>query len=506
VRDEEIVTYGNLAQRIAELSLGFRRQGFQIGDRVVVLFPLCTDFYAVVLALLASGMTAVLIDSGMGSRRIRQALKTARAQGIVTVHALLKYRFVLPLLWAIPKKFSRDTRGIFMRPFQTLEGYKDPAFRYVPRDPDDEALITFTSGSTGQPKGVDRTHGLLTAQHLALRQHFPDDPGQVDMPCFPVVALHNLCCGNTTVMPPVDLRAPSWVNPSAVLSQVTKWKVSSMSGAPAYIKRIAEHLLYTGRRIPTLRRMAVGGAPASVSLCRKILQAFPGIEASVVYGSTEAEPISSVSMESVIQSEADGFLVGKPARMADVALVNLPEPPPILDRRDLEPYGVAPGEVGELVVRGPHISRRYIQDPEANRACKLQSINGGVWHRTGDLARFDANRDLWLVGRLADVVRHSGRTLYPLMVEAAIDSLPGIKTSALVTHAARPNGELAVEPENEANRKTLPAVLIWLKEHDLASLPVRVVQKIPVDGRHNSKVDRPTLRKNLEIMHRVMAR
>lgn len=500
VTDEEVISYKQLARRIAELSNGFHKHGLQTGDRVVVLFPVCVDFYAVVLALLASGMTAVLIDGGMGRRRILQALDTVRARAIISIDALLKYRFILPILWRIPKKFCYDAGGIFEQPFHALEGDADHSFLSVPRDPDDEALITFTSGSTGKPKGADRTHGILTAQHLALRAHFPDDPGQVDMPCFPVVALHNLCCGITTVLPPVDLRMPASVDPGAVLSQMTKWKVSTLSGAPAYMMRIVQHMLSTGCRAPTVRRLAVGGAPVPVFLCRDILRAFPGIEAHVAYGSTEAEPIASASMKAVVQSKGDGFLVGKPARVAEVALVNLPAQPIFLDRRGLEPYRVAPGEAGELVVRGPHVIRGYIGNAGANGAHKLRSIDGQVWHRTGDLARFDENGRLWLLGRLSDLLRHRDRTLYPVLVESKINALPGLETSALVAHPAAPDGELAMELGIGAKENTLVAVSKWLQQHDLAMLPVRVVRKIPMDRRHNSKVDRPTLRNDLARM------
>jgi olefin beta-lactone synthetase len=105
------------------------------------------------------------------------------------------------------------------------------------------ALITYTSGTTGRPKGSDRTHDLLIEQHLALSEHFPTQEDDVDMPCFPVVTLHNLAEGVSTVMPCVDFAAPSEVNASVVVDQARRAKVTRISGAPAYLSAISRHLV-----------------------------------------------------------------------------------------------------------------------------------------------------------------------------------------------------------------------------------------------------------------------
>ena len=107
-------------------------------------------------------MTAVLIDTGMGARRIKQSLETAKPKAIISIHAFLKYRFVLWPLWRIPKKFCVDKRGLWLKPFSQLLG-PTTSIPPVPRRPDDEALITFTSGSTGRPKGPTAT--MATFEH-----------------------------------------------------------------------------------------------------------------------------------------------------------------------------------------------------------------------------------------------------------------------------------------------------------------------------------------------------
>ncbi|MCP4656298.1 MAG: AMP-binding protein [bacterium] len=493
--EAEVLSFGQLIDRADELAVGLRHHGLRSGDRVVLLLPLCGDLYALVLALFGSGLTAVFIDPAMGGRRLREALGAVRPRAIVSVDALFRYRFFLPSLWRIRRRFSRDSRGPGLHGFAELEGRKGTSVLVV-RGDEDEALITFTAGSTGRPKGVNRTHGLLTAQHLALREHFPDRPGEVVMPSFPVVVLHNLCCGMTSVMPEAE--------PGRILAQMATWKVSTLCAAPALLRRLLRHLAQAGDRVPvtSLRRIIAGGAPVSPALCRAVLTAFPKAAGQVIYGSTEAEPIAGTAMEEVAKA-GRGFLVGRPARSTEVALAELGSAsrgplPSVLGEDGLDPYRVAPGEIGEVLVRGPHVNRGYVGDPAAERATKLRSHDGSVWHRTGDLARCDEHGRLWLVGRLPDAVRHRGKILHPLLVEAAIEEISGVEAAALVAHRRAPEGELALVPAPGAPPEVRRKVVAELARQDLSTLPVKVLERIPMEPRYHSKIDRTCLRRKLQ--------
>ena len=496
------ISFGELASRVARLQAGLGQEGFVPGDRVIVMRPVGIDLYALVLAMLASGVVAVLIDAGMSRGRILRAIRDARARAIVSVHGLLRHRFWLPALWGM-RRYVVDGVGLGLRPFEDLMaepvGPPDP----LPRGVGDPALISFTSGSTGRPKGADRTHDLLIAQHEALSDHFPADDDEIDMPCFPVVTLHNLCCGITTVIPAVDFRAPATVAPAVVAEQIRQHGVTRMSGAPAYMGRLMAHLEETGERLDGVRRLAIGGGPVPVSLCRRVRRVMPHAGALVIYGSTEAEPISSVNIAELIDAPGEGYLVGRPARVATVAIVALPEPAPTLDERQMAPYAVACGQPGELVVRGPHVLRRYVNNPQADRETKLTAPDGGVWHRTGDVATRDEQGRLWLVGRTPDQIRRGEAIIHPLPIEAAIDAVWGVQQAALVAHRRAPEGELAlcVRPEADAD-KVVALVRACLDEQNLGPdptpIPIQIVAEMPVDGRHNSKIDRTTLRRNLE--------
>ncbi len=495
---EREITFAGLARRIAAARAGLHRQGFKPGDRLILMAPLSIDLYALLLGIFASGLTGVFIDTGMGKKKVLQAVKDAKADAIVSVGALLKFRFLIPALWRL-KKYSVDSTGIGLHRWEGLFSDTDTPAKADAMSPDTHALITFTSGSTGRPKGADRNHGLLMAQHLALKDHFPTVDTDVDMPCFPVVTLHNLCCGISTVLPAVDLGAPSTVDPALVLAQIARWSVTRMSGAPAYFERIVAHMETTGARAPGVRLLAAGGAPVSVDLCRRVGELWPTCHAEVIYGSTEAEPIASVSMAEVVaeatNADAWGLLVGRCAEVAEVALVSLPDEPPRLDARGIEPYRVVDGEAGELIVSGPHVNRGYIDNPAADRENKLLGENGVLWHRTGDIARKDSTGRLWLQGRVQDLVRHGELRVQPLAIEAAVGRVDGVIRAALVSLAGRNEATLAVEV-NTSSPVVAPACKEVLKRFGLEDVHL-VEQEVPMDYRHNSKVDRVTLRRQL---------
>jgi len=497
VTASETLTFGELAERVGRRQAGLAREELREDDRVVLMFGMGAELYVTFLALLAAGMPVVLIDGGMGGRRILGAIARSGARAVVGVHALLKHRFWAPALWG-RRRYCTDGAGLGLRAFAHLDGESLPPVP-VERGPDDHALITFTSGSTGRPKGADRTHGLLTAQHEALAEHFPEEPDEVDMPCFPVVTLHNLCCGITTVLPPVDFASVGAAPAEAVWSFAAEHGVTRMSGAPAYVERLIAALEAGTPAPPTLRALGIGGARVPVALSRRVLAALPDVESKVLYGSTEAEPIASASLAEVValgeEHEAGGVLVGTPASMADVRLVELPDPPPLLDERGVAPFCVPDGETGELVVSGPHVNKGYLDDPEANRENKLPMPDGSVWHRTGDVAWRDEQGRLLLVGRVKDAVRVGDRMIQPFVLESTLEQTPGVERAALVD-AGGP--KVAAAPDGTVEPATLEASLAAaLADRDLAGVQVHVVEAIPVDRRHNSKIDRPTLRRLL---------
>jgi olefin beta-lactone synthetase len=484
VPDAGGITYRELDRRSAGFCAALEKSGFRCGDRIILAAPLSTNFYALALGVLRGGMTLVLIDGHIGLRRALKAVTVSDAAGIVSASQLLRWGRVVPALRRVKRISDKSLAALISEPAPTSA----PA----PLHADQPAMVAFTSGTGGTPKGGVRTHNLLAQQHRVLLRSFPLRPGDVDMPCFPAFVLHNLGCGATTVLPPGDVQRPSQIDPALVLRAIERYGVTSLSGAPAFIRRLTAATLTAGRALAGMRRVLVGGAPVPPRLCRDSVEAFPEASVRVVYGSTEAEPIAHIEASHVSASIDEGLLVGHPVPEIDLVVAALPEPRPALGPDGLTPYSATHGEV---VVRGPHVARAYVGDPVASARLKLVMPTGDVWHCTGDTARLDARGRLWLTGREGDGVVHQGRVLHPLGLEAAVLDVPGVKAAALVAHARAPEGEVAVVLDGDVAHRRLRR---WLSANGLGSLPVRRVAALPVDARHRSKVNRPALQVGLE--------
>lgn len=501
VTEEHTLTYKELIARMQSFRAGLAAQGFKPGDRIILLFPISADFFAIVMAIIASGMTTVLIDTGMGTERIKSAMDTANASGIITMAALLKYRFILKQLRRIPKKFAVDKAGWFVKDVEKLLADGTDVGEALTRGPDDEALITFTSGSTGAPKGANRTHGFLMAQYTAFRASLPDFEGQIEIQSFPVVALHNIGCGVTTVMPAVNLATPAAVEPKVLLHQIKKWHANSIGAAPAFMQRLGDYALENDITIPTMKRCFTGGAPVSVELCNTLLKVFPGVEGYAVYGSTEAEPMAKAIFEDVVRldGQGEGFLAGKVAPVAEIVVAQFKEEPPKLGPEGITPFVQAQGELGEIIVRGNHVNRGYIDNPQANLENKIPETDGSIWHRTGDVGYFDKEGMLWLTGRVKDAVSHFGRMIQPLPIEAELDGLEEVVRSAIVSSQKAPNGHVFIQPAEGQDTESLEKIVLkHIIERGLDAMQVEFVDKMAVDGRHNSKIDRPVLREMID--------
>jgi acyl-CoA synthetase (AMP-forming)/AMP-acid ligase II len=490
VRVTERATYGELLARAESFAAGLSREKLHHRRSVIVAGPLSVDFYALAIAIVGSGSQLVLIDGRLDRRRLLSALRTARAGAIVSVPEALRRWPVVPPLWRARRYAVEGTAGFGVRPIAQLSS--QGRAELAPGGPEEAAIVSFTSGSTGRAKGVVRTNAILLAQHLSLSANLPFLPGDVDMTCFPAVVLHNLACGVTTVLPPVDLRTPASIDPAAALGVIRETGVTTLSGAPAFIQRIARHVSAEAPP-PPLTRIVLGGAPVSRALCRELATAFPDAQTVIVYGSTEAEPIAHTHGRDVLAEPAGpagdpaGLLVGAPVAGVAVRIVTLPErlEQPVT-REWLE---ARTSELGEVIVAGANVSRTYVGDDEAVLRNKVRLADGTVWHRTGDLARLDDAGRLRLLGRVGDAVRHEGRWLHPLPLEAQLSGLPGVRRAALVGLPSGP--ALAVSLEDGA---TPDAIVTRIGQLGLHGIAVRVVAEIPVDARHQSKIDRPALR------------
>lgn len=469
------IAFSALRERIGRASTGLQGEGLRPGDRAIVMIPMSIDLYVAMLALLDLGAVAVFVDPWIGWKQIASFAAYAEPRawlGIPRSHALRLLAGRIPIT---------VTTGRRLGPFparRTLSEIEEPAGDggVHPSQPDDPALITFTSGSSGEPKGANRTHRFLLAQHRALAAEFPMREGDVDMPMFPVFALNNLALGVPSVVPAMDFRRVDQVDGAAILRQMLTHGVTTCTASPPFFDRLAS----TGED-PGLRRILTGGAPVSDAQLRAWRRAFPGTEILVAYGSTEAEPVAHISAEERLELKGPGYCAGKPIERIRARLI---------------PIGDAPqGEIGELVVTGDHVCRDYYRNPGAVKENKIVDPDGTVWHRMGDTGWFDGQGRFWIVGRVHSTIRRGGELVHPQLVEqAAQGEDPRIRRIAAVGVGERV--VLVIETEaGEELKKDVQARLATagqpVDEIRLTKVP------LPVDPRHNSKIDYGRLRERL---------
>jgi olefin beta-lactone synthetase len=492
----ERVTFAELERAAAAAAVDLAAAGLGPGDRALVFCPMSARLYVTLIGMFRLGVTAVFVDPSAGRLHIERCCARARPRAFVATPRAHALRIVSPTIRRMPIKLTiggwlPGTRTVALRTTDSPA----PA-RIEPCAIGDMALLTFTSGSTGEPKAAVRTHGFLRAQHQVLADELRLNPGEIDLATLPIFVLANLASGLTSVIPDVDLRRPGAIDPSRLTHQVRKERPTRGAAAPALLDRLASHLRSIGGQLDGMTRIFTGGAPVFPNLLRSLGAIAPAATVSAVYGSTEAEPIAHLERTEIDSRDLDamsrgaGLLAGRPVAAIDVRV--LPDRwekalGPYADAAAFEGEALVSGQSGEIVVAGPHVLPGYL-DGAGDDEIKVR-VGDRVWHRTGDAGYFDTDGRLWLLGRCSARVNDRRGTVYPFAVEAAASDVAGVRRSAFVMH--RDRRTLVVELVSDAttiSRSSLLEQFEWAHLDDIV-----VVETIPVDKRHNAKVDYPAL-------------
>jgi acyl-CoA synthetase (AMP-forming)/AMP-acid ligase II len=494
------VTFAELDRRARQTAALLRREGVRAGDAVLVFQPMSAELYEVLIALFRLGAVAMFLDPSAGREHMEQCCALQPPRAFIACPRAHLLRFVSPALRRIALKFVIGP---------ALPGAV-PLRRAAALAPDDEiaavnaetgALLTFTSGSTGQPKAALRTHGFLRTQHRVLERTLGLRAGDADLATLPIFMLSNLASGVTSLIPDADLRFPGSIEPARVAAQLAIYRPASTVASPALLERLADFCLSQQQTLPGFQKVFTGGAPVFPRVLDKLQAMAPQAEIVAVYGSTEAEPIAHVSQREMTAEDiaamigGRGLLAGPP--IPEIQLRILP------DRwgTPLGPFEAGPfaamtlpaGQPGEIVVAGEHVLAGYLHG-RGNEETKFV-VDGQVWHRTGDAGYLDARGRLWLLGRCAARIADGRGPLYPFAVECAASQYPGVRRAAVVSHDGR--RLLALELQAQ----TGPVALTPLQESlRWAALDeIRVLKRLPVDKRHNAKIDYPALKRLLAM-------
>jgi acyl-CoA synthetase (AMP-forming)/AMP-acid ligase II len=464
-------TFEDLGEAAARLAGGLRELGVGDCDRVLVLARNPRELYQIVTGVIWAGAAAVLPPMSLPPGDALRVAAASRPRAVIAE---------LPL-WGAALRHA-ELRGApvrvvvgpwrLRRPVSVLAvGRHQPIPpRAVP--PDSPAVMSWTTGSTGSPRLVPRSHGVLRAQHTALAALRGLSESDRDFVGLPVLALHNLGSAVTSILAP---RSPGSRRYGDIArAALARTGATSAAGFP--------HLYESAVRgapsveLDQLRSIYVGGSRVRTQLLGALKVMAPEASVTVVYGSTEIEPISAIGADEyrdlLARSDpAGGVPVGAVLEGLELRLEPDPEVAPPLGAK----------RYGTILLRGP-------------RACGAAGPGG--WVDTGDVGRLDESGRLWLLGRGAD----AWRGLHQAEVERVVEALPWVRRAAFARLVAGPKSEalLAVEPAawgaSGVRAAQLGAVNEIVRKRRWPACEVMLLERLPVLPGAAAKVDYGRLR------------
>ncbi len=503
-------TYGELSDRAERLAVGLRAAGIREGTRCSFMVPPSFDALVLGTALFRVGAVLVGIEPfSHGLRRVTRCLERVGPEVFFgTPRAHLAKRVFGWGKSTVRQQYVVDGRWPGVKSLDDLLADTVPA-EPTPSNvkPDEPAVIAFTTGSTGMPKPtVLRQRNFAAMVELVKDQWSLGDGGDVvDMPTFPMFWIIALSSGGQVVVPPMDftMKGPGDADPDALLRTIEERGVRSMFASPALLRNLSAHARKKSSTTPTARRIVVGGAEVRGPLYAAVRDMLgPDGELYSNYGATEALPLCEIDGTTVLgetwerTERGEGLCVGHALPGVELRIVPAAEEP-IADIGDVE--ALPPGEIGEVVARSPHISEDYFRDPTATAANKIADPDGSVWHRLGDVGSLDEQGRLWLGGRRSHRVITPDKVYLPLQVEPVVETHPAVRRAALVAvpHAGSVVPVVCIERDREDRDAAAVATELrtLLDRYDATQGLTKFadVRRLPVDRRHNAKIDRPAL-------------
>lgn len=474
------ISFESLLSRVKKFASMMKANGLKPGDRAIIMIPMSPDLYVSMLGVIYCGGVAVFVDPWIPMRQIAAFSAFAAPSALIGVPKSHLLRLMNRKLAAL--KISVSTGPVmFGFPARlSLSAAESHAEMQAPEavNNDSSALITFTSGSSGIPKGANRTHGFLRAQYEALCSTLDYRSDDVDMPMFPVFALRNLAAGITSVIPQIDFRDVGNIDTAVVVRQIHEAGVSLLTASPPFIDQLA-----AVSPLPGLRCIFTGGAPVRDEQLQCWQQAFPNVAIEIIYGSTEAEPVAHLSCaERLAISGHEGFCCGRPTELLRTRIIKIRKGR--VDAGELEALTLPQGDTGELLVAGKHVCRDYFHNSDAVKDNKITEPDGTCWHRMGDTGYFDKEGRFFLTGRVHSTIIRNGEMLHAQMVEQRVlEQVP----SAVRVAALEMDGKLLVVIEGHKNEGMISKI-----DADQVIFTSRL---LPLDPRHKSKIDYDALRK-----------
>ncbi len=502
------LTFAQLDQESDRLAQGLNQIGITRGTRTILMVRPGIDFFILTFALFKSGAVPVVVDPGMGIRRMLLCLKESDPSAFIGIPKAHLLRSLYPKYFASVKTWVTVGRRWFwggQSYRRIMERPLDKPFPTARTRINDPAAILFTTGSTGPAKGAVYTHGTFDAQIRTIQSCFEFEEDEIDLPTFPLFALFDPALGITAVIPDMDPTRPALVNPVKIIEAVNNHGVTNMFASPALLNRVGQYAKEKNITLISLRRVVCAGAPVRPSDVGRFCSILTAdAQVHTPYGATEAVPVLTIGSREILSETAElskkgyGMCVGRPLNDLEVKIIKITDGPIETWSDDLL---LDTGDIGEITVNGPLVSRGYFNRPKADALSKIRDNQGGVWHRMGDLGWQDNKGRIWFCGRKSHRVITENGNLFTIPCETIFNSHPAVFRSALVGIGKPPKQTPAIIIELNQKDRQMPKneliqeLLILAGDHVLTETIDIILfhDHFPVDIRHNSKIFREDL-------------
>jgi acyl-CoA synthetase (AMP-forming)/AMP-acid ligase II len=500
------LTFQQLDRESDCIAAGLEKIGIQRGIRTILMVKPSCEFFTLTFALFKAGIIPVVVDPGMGIQRMLRCLQASRAEALIGIPPAHALRVLRPSYFKGLKQWVTVGRRWFWGgPTLRQIGARPWApYPIVPTKASDQAAILFTTGSTGPAKGVVYTHGIFDAQVQHIQSHFNIEPGEIDLPTFPLFALFDPALGMTAIIPDMDFTQPAKADPRKLIEAALNHGVTNMFASPALLNRLGRFGKKDKVKLTSLKRVVSAGAPVAPAIINTFTYLLKhDVEIHTPYGATEAMPTASIGSHEILaetqklSDQGFGTCVGRPFKGIDIRIIEITDNPIENWHEDLV---LPPGQIGEIAVKGNIVTHRYFERPLANALAKIKE-GDQFWHRMGDLGWMDQKGRLWFCGRKNHRVVTAEGTLYSVPCEAIFNQHPRVFRSALV--GVGPQGQqtpvICIELEADDPGTDLDIVteeLISLGRQNPMTESIQTLlfhEAFPVDIRHNAKIFRENL-------------
>jgi long-chain acyl-CoA synthetase len=421
----QTISYAEMQRKAEKLGGYIRKQGLETGDIVALLLGNSDNFVLSYFACQAAGLTVLPINVRLAKREIEYILNHSEAKLLLfgaEISDLVEQ--MIPEIPHVQHYIhvggSGQLRGVGMDEAVSM-GEQIPARS---QEPEETAVVFYTSGTTGKPKGVMLTHRNCVAvaamwqEAMALQN---DEKVQIVAPLFHCAASHVFML--PTIQAGGTLVIERGFSPQQAISTLQEENITLFFGVPAMYTLLLNLPGIDQVQAPELRMLTYGAAPMPYELIKKVKQIFPQAKVQNLYGQTENSPAATTLRDHFALDKIGS--VGEPLPGCQVKVV------------DEEGNEQPPGKVGEIVVKGPHIMKGYLRNPEATSS----AIRDG-WLYSGDLGRTDEQGLLYIVDRKKDMIIRAGENVYPVEVEEVLFEIPQVLEAAVVGVPHEVYGEL----------------------------------------------------------------